>query len=78
MSQIEKYKDDCMKKLKLLPNKIVISFVCEDKTLGGTYYKENNKMGKCVNPLATKQFINLLKNLQLITLFLIHKMTHHS
>lgn len=61
LSQIEKYKDDCMKKLKLLPNKIVISFVCEDKTLGGTYYKENNKMGKCVNPLATKQFINLLK-----------------
>lgn len=62
LNQIEKYKKDCINDIGCIPNKVVISFVCEDKTLGGTYYKKNNKMADFVNPLHTKQIINLLKN----------------
>lgn len=62
-SQIEGYKNDCIKKLGVVPEKYIITFVCEDITLYGTYYLDNKcNMGNPVNPLVTKQFMKLLQN----------------
>lgn len=62
LSQIEKYKENCLKIIKCNLKKIIVSFVFEDAITYGTFYFKNNKINKAVNPLLTLQFIKLLKN----------------
>lgn len=58
--QIAKYKKDCILKIGKEPKKIIISFVIEDVTIFGTRFKNGKDIGDRVNPLVTKEFMEIL------------------
>ena len=61
-SQIGKYKKNCIEKINLDILEYVIVFVVEDVTLGGTYFLKGKGAGDLVNPLKTKQFMEVLED----------------
>lgn len=61
-NKLHEYIENCKQVIGVEPNKVITTFLIEDITLGGTYYKNSNGMGAPVNLISTKQFIELFRN----------------
>lgn len=58
---LQNYIRNCEQEINFIPQNIVISFLIEDVTMGGTYYKCNNGIGEPVNLILTQQFLEIFK-----------------
>ncbi|MDE7439179.1 MAG: hypothetical protein K2N23_01535, partial [Clostridia bacterium] len=62
-NKLKEYIENCKQDIGVEPNKVITTFLIEDITLGGTYYKNSNGiMGAPVNLISTKQFLELFRN----------------
>ncbi|MBE6703407.1 MAG: hypothetical protein E7585_08390 [Ruminococcaceae bacterium] len=62
LKKLEIYKQKCKEIIKDNPRKVIITFLVEDVTMFGTYYKNGDIKGDPVDLLETQQFYHIFKD----------------